>query len=202
MGYCGDGYKKICQSVNGFINLNDRGISYTVPVICNTCTGQHITLPDVTAKDSFLRRFFGYDPIGKQFKVLSSSEEHYQVLTLGTRELSWRKIECSLKHYPRPEINGIYINGVLYYIAFAWIERFTMTIVCFDVRSEKFSFIEIEKTMPLTLINYKGKLGVLLCFDYGSSLAEVWVLDDAKKVKWSKHTNVLSNPARKPINSI
>ncbi|KAL1222409.1 putative F-box protein [Cardamine amara subsp. amara] len=200
---------KIWQSVHGFIYLNyvarcKGKIDEVINVICNPCTGQHIYLPQVKGNNYYLRCFFGYDPIGKQFKVLCRTQnlfEHYQVLTLGTRELSWRKIECSFRHCPKKENNnGICINGVIYYKAL--INNSSSTIVCFDVRSEKFSFIEIEKARPLNLINYKGKLGVLLCFDYGSSLAEVWVLDDAKKVKWSKHTIVLLNPARKPINSI
>ncbi|KAL1218860.1 putative F-box protein [Cardamine amara subsp. amara] len=207
MSYCEDRYIKICQSVNGFIYLNDIGRGRTVDtinVICNPCTGQHITLPKVRGKGKkkyVLRSFFGYDPIGKQFKVLCitmsyNRHEKPQVLTLGSGKLSWRKIECSFTHYPKGDINGICINGVLYYIAY--IENSYNKIICFDVRSEKFSFIEIQNAELLTLINYKGKLGVVLRFEYGG-LAELWVLDDAKKVKWSNHIFVLANPVLEGI---
>ncbi|KAL0701068.1 hypothetical protein Bca4012_057190 [Brassica carinata] len=71
-------------------------------------------------------------------------------------------------------------------------------IVCFDVRSEKFKFVNKAEDMELwsgtTLVNYKGKLGVLLSFGYitqDSEYFELWVLIDAEKHEWSKHVCVL-----------
>ncbi|CAA7047915.1 unnamed protein product [Microthlaspi erraticum] len=92
-------------------------------VICNPSTGQSLTLPKVKTRRIDVTSFFGYDPIDKQFKVLSMTwsrcgrtTEQHQVLTLGgTGKLSWRMIECSLRHYPQSD--GICINGVLYYKA-------------------------------------------------------------------------------------
>jgi len=154
---------------------------------------------------------FGYDPIRKQFKVLCwtnfyrqgrTSNEQYQVLTLGTGELLWRKIECLFPHEPHKDKNGICINGVLYYIA--WLKNRcydgTEIIVCFDVRSEKFSFIEIEikEVKGSILLEYKGKLGVLMWSVYSYS-AELWVLDDTKNVKWSKYKFVLPYTASEEV---
>ncbi|KAL1218864.1 putative F-box protein [Cardamine amara subsp. amara] len=214
--YSGSYHKEICQSVNGFIYLNYKRrinprIVETIPIIYNPCTGQSITLPKVG--EVGLKCFLGYDPIKKQFKVLCkekttkhflSEEPSFQVLTLGTRELLWRKTEseCPFSHSPREECNGICINGVLYYIAWRWFEkRLTMIIVCFDVRSEKFSFLEMKYAYYSTLIDYKGKLGVvLLFFRSGSSLSEIWVLNDAKK--WSRQFFVLENPVLERLQSI
>lgn len=64
-------------------------------------------------------------------------------------------------------------------------------IVCFDVRSEKFSFINIDHqcmfmTCACTLINYKGKLGALQFTLSNLRCLVFWVLEDAGKCKWSK----------------
>ncbi|KAL9859214.1 putative F-box domain-containing protein [Arabidopsis thaliana] len=170
-----------------------------------------ITSPKVGTGNVILKCFFGYDPIRKQFKVLCwtnfyrqgrTSNEQYQVLTLGTGELLWRKIECLFPHEPHKDKNGICINGVLYYIA--WLKNRcydgTEIIVCFDVRSEKFSFIEIEikEVNGSILLEYKGKLGVLMWSVYSYS-AELWVLDDTKNVKWSKYKFVLPYTASEEV---
>ncbi|XP_019087514.1 PREDICTED: F-box protein At3g49450-like [Camelina sativa] len=170
-------------------------------MVYNPSTGQSITLPKVRTRRDEARTYLGYDPINKQVKVLwislcswlRKAEEH-QVLTLGVRNLSWRKIECSLPHYPISA--GICINGVLYYIADQ--NRTTprprfpkpYTVVCFDVLSEKFTFInqalDNKVEWSSTLINYTGKLGVLRhdYFDRNTTNLELWVLDDIEKHKW------------------
>lgn len=79
-------------------------------------------------------------------------------MTLGTGELRWRNIHCPSIHEPLSK--GIYINGILYYLAEELDD--THVIVCFDVRSEEFKFIKAECFRYLDairLINYKGKLG-------------------------------------------
>ncbi|EOA36576.1 hypothetical protein CARUB_v10011754mg [Capsella rubella] len=178
-------YIQSCQSVHGFI---------------------HLTGFDILDLHSFL----AYEPIQKQFKVLCTTVVRrqqpsfgnklygmkYQVLTLGTGELLWREIESSFTHRPGGKSgreNGICINGVLYYNTPYGNGYIPMQIVCFDVSSEKFSFIKIENDhIVLELINYKVKLGAVVCF-YNSSgkHKEVWVLDDTKEAKWSKDMFVL-----------
>ncbi|XP_010495953.1 PREDICTED: putative F-box protein At2g19630 [Camelina sativa] len=66
--------------------------------------------------------------------------------------------------------------------------------VCFDVRSEEFRFIN-KPAYDGTLINYNGKLGL---FSLGNAIScdrirnmELWVLEDAGKQEWSKHTYLL-----------
>ncbi|KAL0695964.1 hypothetical protein Bca4012_063144 [Brassica carinata] len=76
---------------------------------------------------------------------------------------------------------GICINGILYYVAH---NNFTKVIACFDVRSEKFTLIQMGSNFS-TIINYKGKLGVLVRDSMDGNL--LWVLDDTEKGKWSKH---------------
>ncbi|XP_010473897.1 PREDICTED: F-box protein At5g65850-like [Camelina sativa] len=147
----------------------------TVPVICKFSTGQFLPLPKVKSERVNVISYLGYDPIGKQFKVLAMTcpspkygnlrricEEH-QVLTLGYGKLSWRMIDSSVP----PQLlykdfeTGICINGGLYY------QASVDGVICFDVRSEKFTVINLDKgvislNLCGTLVNYNGKLGALL----------------------------------------
>ncbi|KAF2614297.1 hypothetical protein F2Q70_00013268 [Brassica cretica] len=75
----------------------------------------------------------------------------------------------------------------------------SFVIVWFDVRSEKFGFINKDEDMlpkpndydtsPSTLFNYKDKLGIHCLVEENLVL---WVLEDAGNHKWSKHSYVLS----------
>ncbi|KAJ4895490.1 F-box protein DOR [Raphanus sativus] len=194
--------------IGDFSSLNGRERPAMICVICNPSTGQSFTLPRIkTRKEHEMRSFFGYDPVEKQFKVLSMtlsdgnaiSEEHH-VLTLETGKLSWRLIECSEPHYP--EYKSVCIDGVLYYRAApnntpSSMDEFMIT--CFDFRSEKFSFIkatapgEVHRVPSLNLISYNGKLGSLkpngsYSFSRENTSFEMWVLDDLEKKEWSKHS--------------
>ncbi|KAG2308799.1 hypothetical protein Bca52824_028547 [Brassica carinata] len=172
-----------------------------VPVICNPKTGQSLTLPRLKSRKIFGREsYFGYDPISKEFKVLSVgdgwiSKEHH-VLTLGTKKLSWRMVECSIPHLPSRK--WICISGVIYYVAKASRSSVNSMVVCFDLRSEKFSFVKFSKAMPgsTTLVKYIDKVGLLMSGDSddvtrSSTSFELWVLRDAAKQEWSKHVYVL-----------
>ncbi|CAH8266562.1 unnamed protein product [Arabidopsis lyrata] len=181
------------------------------PLICNPNTGRYVILPNrYTYRKAY--SFFGFDPIDKQYKVLSmrypSGPGHNKILTLGDGDLTWRKIKCPL---PQPGIksDGICINGVLYFLAVRVECSFEYVIVCFDVRSEKFTYIDVERICQL--INYNGKLAVIyweddvdiyeICY-YGKNLDDyleknlnvdatnelrVWVLEDVEKHEWSKY---------------
>ncbi|XP_010478321.1 PREDICTED: F-box protein At2g15640-like [Camelina sativa] len=79
-------------------------------------------------------------------------------------DLTWRRIKCPIRHDVKSD--GVCINGVLYYLGDtsdccndAHVVTSDYMIVCFDVRSEKFNFIEVERFCRL--INYKGKLAVI-----------------------------------------
>ncbi|KAG5408103.1 hypothetical protein IGI04_004422 [Brassica rapa subsp. trilocularis] len=87
--------------------LNGRKRPAMVRVICNPRTRQSFTLPRMNTRNGCeVRSFFGYDPVEKQFKVLSMTLLHgkddamHQVLTLETGKLSWRRIECDVPHCP------------------------------------------------------------------------------------------------------
>ncbi|CAA7018460.1 unnamed protein product [Microthlaspi erraticum] len=172
-------------------------------VICNPVSGKSITitLPEVIARSSGRRGYFGYDPINKQFKVLCHTygeleTNDSQVLTLETGNLIWRRtMEC------KPHSKGygeICINGVLYYKAH--IDGSSRMIVCFDFSSEKFSFFKIHEDLVRgTLVNYKGKLGVLGKDKYQLMLwvleedagLMLWVLEeDAGNHNWCKRISV------------
>ncbi|KAH0943196.1 hypothetical protein HID58_002833 [Brassica napus] len=70
-------------------------------------------------------------------------------------------------------------------------------VACFDLRDEKFSFVNFSRAMhgSTVLVNYNGKLGLLMSGDppgvnisRASESFELWVLQDAE---WSKHVYVL-----------
>jgi len=161
-------------------------------VIFNPITGLYVSLPEQDGYKTS-RSFLGFDPIGKQHKVLYMNKRlnkewvHY-ILTLGTQNLKWRKMICPLTHEPyygRP----ISINGVLYYFA----RTSSFLVVSFDIRSEKFKFLDGKdfSNFHREFINYKGKLGVtkLECdagYGHPRELC-VWVLEDVENQEWSQY---------------
>lgn len=184
--------------------LNEHG---HVSVICNPSTGQSLILPKVkTRRRIGVRSYLGYDPVEKQHKVLSMtwlfygsqwlvSEEH-QVLTLGVKEPSWRKIECSITYTSNHKYHHVCIDGVLYYPA----RRSTgdFIIVCFDVRSEKFSFVKYTDSYAhdfqcAVWKNYNGKLASFWPKNINGSCQSIRlrVLEDVEKGEWSHHTYIL-----------
>ncbi|CAA7046428.1 unnamed protein product [Microthlaspi erraticum] len=180
-------------------------------VVCNPRTGAFQTLPKLLMRDKstllneeIARISLGYDPISKQFKVLCVTSspcdrpDTHQVLTLESGKPLWRRIECEFHFKKTYRMRGeICINGVLYFGA--WLGE-TYVVVCFDVRTERFGFINLDKDMlgdddgyvwgELALFNYKGKLGLREGTPYLSREDELvlWMLEDAPNHKWSKHS--------------
>uniref|UniRef100_M4E277 F-box domain-containing protein n=1 Tax=Brassica campestris TaxID=3711 RepID=M4E277_BRACM len=202
----------INDPVHGMVCLTyiDKEISKE-HIICNPSTGQTLTLPKVKTTMVGVRSIFklvsflGYVPTDKQFKVLSMewNSDHiilgpqHQVLTLGTQKLEWRLTKCCMSHYFCPK--GICINGVLYYRALDAYTGISM-IVCFDFKSEEFSYIEVVKTFTTLvldgpLINYNGKLGLLIFEGYPwgdrARSFELLVIGDLEKQEWSTHKYML-----------
>ncbi|XP_019099596.1 PREDICTED: F-box protein At2g16450-like [Camelina sativa] len=143
----------------------------------NPITGRYAILP-YTYKN--LLCCYGFDPIDKQYKALRmASPFDHETLTIGDGDMKWRKVKCSLPHAIMSE--GICINGVLYYIGYT---ASTWIIVCFDLRSEKFTFIGVESLGKL--INYKGKLALIHMGNEYAATKELhmWVLDDIEKNEW------------------
>ncbi|CAL9239690.1 unnamed protein product [Arabidopsis halleri] len=95
----------------------------------------------------------GFDPIGKQFKVLvfNYPDDIQHILTLGTENVRWRSIQRSLRHTPCV-IRPICINGVLYYRAYD--DNNYDVIVCFDVRFEKFKVLHDPEKEEWTKYSY------------------------------------------------
>ncbi|XP_023638918.1 F-box protein At3g47030-like [Capsella rubella] len=183
----------VSPSILGFICTESRK-----PTICNPSTGEFISLPIATAKKHQTRTCFGYDPIGKIFKVLCVSGDFVcRVATLGTGKVRWRRVECSSPHQPLATTE-IWIGGIIYYLTNSMddVSPTGFTIVCFNVRSESYTFLGVDEfpTQYSALINYHGKLGILFHywdiknFKFGF---ELWVLEDADEAKWSKTVHIL-----------
>ncbi|CAG7908944.1 hypothetical protein IGI04_039300 [Brassica rapa subsp. trilocularis] len=220
-------YSRFFGCANGLFVCGYEGVkndSKVVTVICNPSTGQSLTLPRLKSRTRYeVETYLGYDPIAKEYKVLSMAFSRvnnvyisvdHQVLTLGTKRLSWRKVQCCIPHLPSSSIAmyicghlpsssmPICISGVLYYKAGApcisSVENIVESmVVCFDLRTEKFGSVKFLGTSckEPTLVNHNGKLGLLMSGDSTyvnlerrSRSFELWVLRDAE---WSKHVYVL-----------
>ncbi|CAA7026596.1 unnamed protein product [Microthlaspi erraticum] len=185
-------HREFCGHTSGLIFIHGNLISNnSVQVISNPSTGQCASLPKLKTTNVYSKSYLGFDPIGKQFKVLCIDNGSARILTLGTGKMTWRNIQYSLTHEPLYE--GICINEVLYYVAQRTDET-SYGIVCFDVRSEKFNFINTK--IFYKLINYKGKLGRVgldYIYDGGSCTIELrlLVLEDVEKGEWSDNVYFL-----------
>ncbi|CAF1700088.1 unnamed protein product [Brassica oleracea var. botrytis] len=208
-------YCYISGPVHGLVCLTfkDNKESSKGHIICNPSTGQTLTLPQLESMVGVRSPYkaislLWYDPTDKKGKVLFMEEDvdhsislvvlKHKVMTLGTQKLEWRRTKCCIPHYSY--VKGICINGVLYYRS---VRAYThdSVIVCFDARSEEFSFIEVETTFKVPLIcgqyiNYNGKFGLLLSqgWDYAdeaSSSFELVVIGDSENQEWSTRKYVL-----------
>ncbi|KAF3559649.1 hypothetical protein F2Q69_00017691 [Brassica cretica] len=137
-----------------------------------------------------------------RYCLLRDDGKELHVLTLGTNRLSWRAVECCTPHCSSGK--WICISGVLYYIATeSGPSSGESMVVCFDLRSEKFSSVTLlggfNKALPhsTTMINYNGRLGLLTSSEnsgYASRSCKsfkLWVLRDAATLEWSKRVYVL-----------
>ncbi|XP_024007951.1 putative F-box protein At5g42430 [Eutrema salsugineum] len=117
---------EFCGVTNGLIYYSSMTISEkksedaVVPMIFNPITRQYASLPKMTKDGAERASVLGFDPIDKQFKVLAMAAYPYAnerednrilILTLGTGEMSWRKIQCPFPHYHYSLREGICING-------------------------------------------------------------------------------------------
>ncbi|KAJ4903408.1 putative F-box protein [Raphanus sativus] len=150
-----------------------------------------------------------FDPVSNKHKVLSMKSTGgeqifvHQVLTLGTDDnnlssSSWRLVQCCVPHCSSRK--WICIGGVVYYVALVNSSPFNSMLVCFDLRSEKFScfvnFFENSsraRHASTALVNYDGRLGLVMSEDssnvtQASKSFDLWVLQG---FEWSKHVYVL-----------
>ncbi|CAA7026590.1 unnamed protein product [Microthlaspi erraticum] len=189
-----DTCRQFCGHASGLMYIHGNSISNnSVHVITNPSTGQCASLPKLKT-NVHSKSLLGFDPIDKQFKVLMFVDNgSTRIITLGTGEKRWREILYSFTHRS-PLSGGICINGVLYCVAQRTYEK-SYEIVCFDVRFEKFNFINAELVYS-ELINYKGKLGRvgLRHVDTGGSYTielRLLVLEDVEKGEWSDNVYCL-----------
>ncbi|KAL1215224.1 putative F-box protein [Cardamine amara subsp. amara] len=180
-----------CHSyyVNGLINIGQ--------IICNPCTGKYITLPKIVKtptcnRPSLAMRFFGYDPVNNQYKVLcmlpnlegqaTTPWSDFRVFTLGDKPKSWRLIDCCIPHCPRA--NGLCIDGFVYYLAHMGTR---MSLMRFDLKSEKFDIFArvsedlrdlwINNNGSRNLINYHGKVAIAVQPFHQIPLIDLYVFE-------------------------
>ncbi|CAH8320202.1 unnamed protein product [Eruca vesicaria subsp. sativa] len=180
--------------VNGLMNMGE--------IICNPLTGKSVSLPKLVkltadSKPRLATRFFGYDPVNNQYKVLCITPNHarnatspfnyyYQVFTLGAKPKTWRFIDCDIPHICLS--NGLCIDGFVYYIAISGQGIYVMR---FDLKSEKFNiFARVsQETKALyfrdngcrTLINYHGKVAVAIQPSHSVPSIDLYVFEAGEK---------------------
>ncbi|CAN6843959.1 unnamed protein product [Brassica oleracea var. botrytis] len=174
--------------VNGLLNIGE--------IICNPCTGKTVYLPEniVYRRTGTAERFFGYDPVNNQYKVLcltpytegDTKTNYFQVFTLGAKPKKWRFIDCDIPHITWS--NGLCIDGSLYYIAS---QDKGMCLMRFDLNSEKFDvFARLSKKMDTlffldegskTLINYHGKVAMAIRPSYSAPSVDLFVFQAGKQ---------------------
>ncbi|KAF8045118.1 hypothetical protein N665_5574s0001 [Sinapis alba] len=162
-------------------------------VIYNPTTRQALWLPD---QQPFMKLynytyFFGYDPLENQYKVLGIPHKHMEkaclvfTLTVPTATKNWRYIESIGPSHHYPIQPAICINGVIYYQACTTEYGSTYVFMSFDVRYEKFEQLNAPTNHLSSLMNYRGKLGLMCC----KKGVEIWVMertDHEKTQEWSK----------------
>ncbi|KAJ4910876.1 putative F-box protein [Raphanus sativus] len=177
--------------VNGLLNMGN--------IICNPCTGKTVYLPKLVdrtksaSRPSLVERFFGYDPVSDQYKVLCitlyraqhATPSYFQVFTLGDKPKRWRFIKCDIPHMSWS--NGLCIDGFVYYVAM----DNGMCLMRFDLNSEKFDvFARLSQKMrtlffldkgPRTLINYHGKVAMALRPSDSAPSVDLFVFEAGKQ---------------------
>ncbi|XP_013632610.1 PREDICTED: F-box protein DOR-like [Brassica oleracea var. oleracea] len=115
--------------------------------------GENVSLEHGYYLSNIINRFFCIS----HYRILRGNKIQQCCGPLGIGNMTWRLIECDVPH-SYPGTKSICINGVLYYNARD--SNGDDMVVRFDVRSEKYSFVNfIERRMlPVTLINFQGKL--------------------------------------------
>ena len=179
--------------VNGLMNMGE--------IICNPCTGKTISLPKLVKTTPAARRrrladrFFGYDPVNNQYKVLCITQylaqhatpHHYQIFTLGAKPKRWRFIDCGIPHTTLSK--GLCIDGFVYYIART--DARMMCLMKFDLNSEKFNiYARVSEEMKAvyfqdngsrTLINYHGKVAVAIQPSHSVPSIDLFIFEAGKQ---------------------
>ncbi|KAL0847550.1 hypothetical protein Bca101_020796 [Brassica carinata] len=165
----------VCVPVCGLLCTKDEwvlsGKKDAMMMICNPSTGGFKLLPKVKTRRRRVLTYLGYDPVEKVHKVLC--------MTSREKPVSLQAEQHQVLTLGTGKINWRMIE------------------------SEKFKFIVDEAfkdiKYPSTLINYKGKLGILhpnaSGFMEGRATGFVlWVIDDIENHKWCKKTIISPSP--------
>lgn len=194
----------VSQSLNGLVCLEVGGrIS-----ICNPSTRKSVTLGQTRAESggfcTYQRHSFGFDPVGKEYKVFKTwvggsgkpdrglVMEQF-VLTLGSNE--WRRIVDGPPHVKHdPEIC---FNGVIYYIAWKSLGALPsgeyLVLVALDVRTESFRMIASPSggghvdVSKRRLVEFEGCVALVDCYNLRSDdEVAIWILEDFDREIWKK----------------
>jgi len=196
-------YVHYSHYVNGLIS-HGYGLE---KFITNPSTGKSTVLGRVQTNSKVAQCFLGYDPVNDEYKllvlcmkekmqrhdgrtrILQLSSQH-QVFPLGVKKKPWRMIDYTTPH--GPVLNSVCIDGVLYYVAFTGEDLSQLSLMRFDLGSEKLDlFTSLPADFPaaflhgFTLMRYKGKVALATKTLFIG--IEVWVLDQQAEIHgWLK----------------
>ncbi|XP_023644548.1 F-box protein At1g52495 [Capsella rubella] len=209
-----------------FSSTFSESIRPALVTIYNHTTRQSLRLPVIEAPVTEFRRLychFGYDPVMDQYKVMSilvdfrEFTQTFHVFTLGS-DKSWRRIQGIDDEQLLPSVDGVCIQGTIYYGATRATKKescgetvdFRMTfdrgetvLLSFHIRSERFYHVSAPEPMlqalssglliDRALLNHQGKLVCIGCCgeekdDDDNDLTSMWVFENTEKQEWSKIT--------------
>ncbi|EFH48863.1 hypothetical protein ARALYDRAFT_489981 [Arabidopsis lyrata subsp. lyrata] len=166
--------------VNGLISFGYGLEKY----IANPSTGNPSTvLGRVQTRSTVAHSFFGKKcnvmMVELEYYKLQLSSQH-QVVTLGIEKKQWRMIDYRTPH--GPVLNSVCIDGVIYYVAFTGTDLSQLSLMRFDLGSEKLDlFTSLSADFPaaflhgFNLMSYKGKVALATKTSFNEF--EVWILD-------------------------
>ncbi|EFH48861.1 hypothetical protein ARALYDRAFT_911504 [Arabidopsis lyrata subsp. lyrata] len=141
--------------------------------IANPSTDTSTVLGRVQTSSTNAQSFFGYDQVNDEYKLLVMCmsmngppgrriSSNHQVVTLGAKNKPWRMIDYITPH--QPVFNSVCIDGVLYYVAFTGDKFSQVSLMRFNLRSEKldiFTSLSGKVALATKTPSYKFELWIL-----------------------------------------
>ncbi|KAK9699874.1 hypothetical protein RND81_08G201000 [Saponaria officinalis] len=205
---------RLIGSCNGILCISD--IFKKIVFFYNPCTKTRRLIPPIDGEHPLETLFnlsahrlidyivvfgFGYDSGSDDYKLLRIIEcygEHErfyrEVRVYSLRSNSWKIVEDKFDYYPHQRMNGVHINGLLYFALSD--ENGVPFATCLDLRTENFSVFDMFKyetsfdIRDFILLELKGCFAVMANYwkydlDTQFGCADLWVMkENGKKESW------------------
>ncbi|KAL9994268.1 putative F-box domain-containing protein [Helianthus debilis subsp. tardiflorus] len=191
-----------CTFWEGFVNSDE-------PFVFNPSTHKVIKLHDPSVRLNNFWYYFGFDESRNEHKVLrvpsvqGGSIDIQKIMIFNMSNYSWREIDATSDISPTLDFSvsfiksSVCVNGVIYMLLLMM-----FNILAFDLRTEKFSIVEVplcDESSYLNkivfsnyelpcLIKINDRVGVVCydCIEEGE--IHIWILQDYQNHVWVKET--------------